>query len=154
DQPGVAARIAAKQVGVVLSPDHASPRNVVAAIKQVLGDATVRDNVQSMQEAIRSIDGLSIAAGILESTFALEERQLSPVSRLGDNQGSAASGQRGLIPHRQEHQCVERTTPSSASTPMRDVSARPSKVAIVTGASRGIGLEAVKRLAANGYRVV
>jgi NAD(P)-dependent dehydrogenase (short-subunit alcohol dehydrogenase family) len=31
---------------------------------------------------------------------------------------------------------------------------RESKVAIVTGASSGIGLEAVKKLAANGYRVV
>ena len=95
DQPGVAARIAAKQVGVVLSPDHASPRNVVAAIHQLLGDATVRENVQSMQEALRSIDGLAIAAGILERTFALEERKLSAVRRsLGDHQGSAASGQR------------------------------------------------------------
>ena len=72
-----------------------SPRNVVAAIHQVLGDATVRENVQSMQEAMRSIDGLSIAAGILESTFDLEERKLSAVRRsLGDHQGSAASGQR------------------------------------------------------------
>src|SRR5499427_9518234 len=95
DQPGVAARIAAKKVGVVLSPDHASPRNVVAGIHQVLGDATLRDNVQRMQEAIRSIDGLAIAAGILESTFDLEEQKLSSVSRaLGDHQGSPASGQR------------------------------------------------------------
>jgi short chain dehydrogenase len=31
---------------------------------------------------------------------------------------------------------------------------RAAKVAIVMGASSGIGLEAVKRLAANGYRVV
>src|SRR5215471_17983814 len=95
DQPGVAARIAAKQVGVVLSPDHASPRNVVAAIHQLLGDATFRDNVHSMQEAMRSIDGLSLAAGIVESTFALEERKPSAVRRsLGDHQGAAASGQR------------------------------------------------------------
>src|SRR5499433_1783098 len=95
DQPGVAARIAAKKVGVVLAPDHASPRNVVAGIHQVLGDATLRDNVQRMQEAIRSIDGLAIAAGILESTFDLEEQKLSSVSRsLGDHQGAAASGQR------------------------------------------------------------
>src|SRR5262245_23188403 len=95
DQPGVAARIAEKKVGVVLSPDHASPRNVVAAIHQLLGASTFRDNVQRMQEAMRRIDGLSLAAGILERTFDLEERKLSSVSRsLGDNQGSAASGQR------------------------------------------------------------
>jgi len=97
DQPGVAARIAEKKVGVVLSPDHASPQNFVAAINQVLGDSTFPDNVQRMQEAIHRIDGLSIAAGILERSFDLEERELSPVSRfLGDNQGSVAFGRRIL----------------------------------------------------------
>jgi len=97
DQPGVAARMAEKKVGVVLSPDHASPQNFVAAINQVLGDSTFPDNVQRMQEAIHRIDGLSIAAGILERSFDLEERELSPVSRfLGDNQGSVAFGRRIL----------------------------------------------------------
>src|SRR5262249_33210879 len=37
---------------------------------------------------------------------------------------------------------------------MRDGFSGKFKVAIVTGASSGIGLEAVNRLAANGYRVV
>jgi zeaxanthin glucosyltransferase len=75
DQPGVAARIANKEVGVVIPPDQASPANFVAAIKQVLGDSTIRDNVQRVQKAIRSADGLSIAAGIFETAFELEERQ-------------------------------------------------------------------------------
>jgi MGT family glycosyltransferase len=75
DQPGVAARIADKKVGVVMSPDQASPANFVAAIKRVLGDSTFRDNVRRVQEAIRGTDGLSIAAGILERAFELEERQ-------------------------------------------------------------------------------
>ncbi len=75
DQPGVAARIANKKMGVVIPPDQASPANFVAAIKRVLGDPTVRDNVQRMQAAIRSADGLSIAADILETAFGLEERQ-------------------------------------------------------------------------------
>jgi len=73
DQPGVAARIANKGVGVVISPDHASPGNLVAAIKRVLGDPTFRDNVQRMQEAIHSMDGLSIAADILERSFEVED---------------------------------------------------------------------------------
>src|SRR5215467_12370799 len=89
DQPGVAARIANKKVGVVISPDQTSPETLVEAINQVLGDSTFRDNVQRMQEAIRRNDGLSIAAGILERAFDLEERQLSSVGRsLGDNQGA------------------------------------------------------------------
>jgi zeaxanthin glucosyltransferase len=79
DQPGVAARIANKEVGVVISPDQATPRDFVAAIKWVLGDSSFRDNAQVMQEAIRSRDGLSIAAGILERAFELEEsRQERP----------------------------------------------------------------------------
>jgi MGT family glycosyltransferase len=95
DQPGVAARIANKSVGVVVSPDHASPGTFVAAINQVLDDSTFRDNAHKIQKTIRRIDGLSIAAGILERAFALEERRLSSVSRsLGDDEGSAASGQR------------------------------------------------------------
>ena len=93
DQPGVAARIAEKKIGVVLSSDHASPLNFVAAINQVLGDSAFRDNVRRMQETIHRIDGLSTATGILEKAFDLEEREPSSVSRsLGDNQGSAASG--------------------------------------------------------------
>ncbi len=75
DQPGVAARIANKKVGVVISPDQASPENFVTAIKRVLGDSTFRDNVQGVQAAIRRADGLSTAAGILEAAFELEERQ-------------------------------------------------------------------------------
>src|SRR5262249_5343976 len=75
DQPGVAARIVAKGLGMVLSPDQASPWNIQAVIQQVLGDFTLRHNAHKMQEAIRRIDGLSIAAGLLEKAFGLEEER-------------------------------------------------------------------------------
>jgi UDP:flavonoid glycosyltransferase YjiC (YdhE family) len=71
----VAARIANKKLGVVISPDEASPENFVTAIKRVLGDPTFRDNALRVQEAILSTDGLSIAAGILERAFDLEKRK-------------------------------------------------------------------------------
>jgi MGT family glycosyltransferase len=74
DQPGVAARIANKKVGVVISPKQATPGNFVAAINQVLENPTFLANVQKVQESIRRTDGLSIAAGILERAFDLEER--------------------------------------------------------------------------------
>jgi zeaxanthin glucosyltransferase len=75
DQPGVAARIANKKVGVVISPDQASSASFVAAIKRVLGDSTFRDNVRRVQEAIRTTNGLSIAADILERAFEMEKTQ-------------------------------------------------------------------------------
>src|SRR5215472_13023163 len=56
--------------------------------------------------------------------------------------------------NRQEDQFVEPATQDFSSAPMRNVPSRKAKVAIVTGASSGIGLEAATRLAANGYRVV
>jgi MGT family glycosyltransferase len=76
DQPGVAARIANKNLGVVMSPSEASPESFAAAIKRVLGDTRILDNVRRMQKAIRSTDGLSAAADILETAFGLEERRL------------------------------------------------------------------------------
>ena len=74
DQPGVAARITNKKAGVVISPQPASPEDFVTAIKRVLGDPRFRDNAQKVQQAIRRTDGLSVAAGILERAFDLEER--------------------------------------------------------------------------------
>ena len=76
DQPGVAARIANKKVGVAMSPDQATPENFVTAIKRVLGDSTFWDNARRVQKAIRRTDGLATAADILETAFRLEERQL------------------------------------------------------------------------------
>ena len=73
DQPGVAARIANKKVGVVISPKHASPGNFAAAFDRVLGDSTFLANVQRVQESMRRTDGLSVAAGILERAFDLEK---------------------------------------------------------------------------------
>lgn len=76
DQPGVAARIAKKKLGVVMSPGEASSENVATAIKRVFGDTRILDNVRRVQKSIRSTDGLSTAADILETAFGLEERRL------------------------------------------------------------------------------
>jgi NAD(P)-dependent dehydrogenase (short-subunit alcohol dehydrogenase family) len=46
------------------------------------------------------------------------------------------------------------STSSSSGGAVHDASSRRSKVAIVTGASSGIGLELAKRLIATGYQVV
>jgi zeaxanthin glucosyltransferase len=75
DQPGVAARIANKNVGVVIPPEQATPEKFVTAIKRVLGDSTFWDNARRMQKVIRSVDGPSVAADILARAFELEERR-------------------------------------------------------------------------------
>jgi zeaxanthin glucosyltransferase len=75
DQPGVAARIATKKVGVVIPPDQATPENFVTANKQVLGDLAFWDSARRVQKAIQRADGLAIAADILETAFGLEDRQ-------------------------------------------------------------------------------
>ena len=51
DQPGVAARIAKKEVGVVISPDQATTENFVTAIKRVLGDSTFWDKRSESSES-------------------------------------------------------------------------------------------------------
>jgi len=75
DQPGVAARIANKKVGVVISPDQATPENFVTTIKRVLGDSTFWDNARRVQKTIRRTDGLASAADILETAFGLKARR-------------------------------------------------------------------------------
>ena len=51
DQPGVAARIAKKEVGVVISPDQGTTENFVTAIKRVLGDSTFWDKRSESSES-------------------------------------------------------------------------------------------------------
>jgi hypothetical protein len=58
DQPGVAARIADKKVGAVISPDQASPGNFVAAINRVLGDSGTTFRECRKQSGARTVSRL------------------------------------------------------------------------------------------------
>jgi len=73
DQPGVAARVAYTHTGVVLAfkklTGDAGAEKLRAAIETVLKDTSYRDNAQSIQRAIVSINGLEKAADIVDRTL-------------------------------------------------------------------------------------
>jgi len=52
DQPGVAARIANKQTGVVTSLDKLTADHLSALLNEVLSNSTYRNNTRSLQKAI------------------------------------------------------------------------------------------------------
>jgi UDP:flavonoid glycosyltransferase YjiC (YdhE family) len=71
DQPGVAARIAHKKVGLVLSQDQLSSSDLSALITQAAEDSTLRANAGQLSESISKTDGLAMAAGLIEEAFGL-----------------------------------------------------------------------------------
>jgi MGT family glycosyltransferase len=73
DQPGVAARIAHKQTGVVTSLDKLNADHLAFLVNQVLTDSTYRENARTVQKAIADANGLSRAADLLERAFGQTE---------------------------------------------------------------------------------
>src|SRR5262249_17504125 len=66
DQPGVAARIAHKEVGLAISQDNLSSSDLAALITHALEDPTLRANAARLSESIRKNDGLAMAAALIE----------------------------------------------------------------------------------------
>ena len=69
DQPGVAARIAHRQTGVVTSLDKLSAHRLSTLLNEVLSNPSYRDNARKLQKAITEADGLSIAADLVEASL-------------------------------------------------------------------------------------
>jgi len=69
DQPGVAARIAYKKTGIVISLDKLTPAHLAFLLGQVLTDPTYRKNARKMQGAIAEAKGLSVAAELIEESL-------------------------------------------------------------------------------------
>jgi zeaxanthin glucosyltransferase len=74
DQPGVAARIADKQTGVVTSLDKLTADHLSTVLEQVLDDPTYRDNANKLQKAIAEAKGLSVAADIIEESLGVTKK--------------------------------------------------------------------------------
>jgi len=74
DQPGVAARIAHKQTGVVTSLDKLTADHLAFLLNEVLSDATYRDNARKLQKAIADANGLSVAADLIETSLGVNKK--------------------------------------------------------------------------------
>jgi MGT family glycosyltransferase len=71
DQPGVAARIADKQTGVVTSLDKLTAEHLSTLLDDVLSNPTYRANARKLQKAIAKANGLSVAADLIEESLGV-----------------------------------------------------------------------------------
>ena len=75
DQPGVAARIAHRQTGVVTSLDKLTPDHLSALLDEVLINSAYRANAQKLQRKIVEANGLSVAADVVEDSLGAVKRR-------------------------------------------------------------------------------
>ena len=69
DQPGVAARILASGTGLFLPLAQLNAEALRRLVDEVLGKPSYRERARAMQVAIAEVDGLGMAAGLIESAF-------------------------------------------------------------------------------------
>jgi zeaxanthin glucosyltransferase len=74
DQPGVAARIADKQTGVVTSLDKLTADHLSTLLNEALNNSTYRDNARQLQKAIVKANGLSVAADLVETSLGVTKK--------------------------------------------------------------------------------
>jgi UDP:flavonoid glycosyltransferase YjiC (YdhE family) len=72
EQPGIAARIAAKKTGVTLSFADLTSERVSTLLDEVLKSSTYRENARKFQKIIGQRNGLSMAADIVERAFGVK----------------------------------------------------------------------------------
>src|SRR4030088_570159 len=71
EQPGVAARIAQKQTGVVTSLDKLTADYLSTLLDEVLTESTYRENAGKLQKGIPKANGLSVAADLVEESLGV-----------------------------------------------------------------------------------
>jgi MGT family glycosyltransferase len=74
DQPGVAARIADKQTGVITSLDKLTADHLSTLLNEVLNNSIYRDNARKLQKAIAKANGLSAAADLVETCLRVTKK--------------------------------------------------------------------------------
>jgi zeaxanthin glucosyltransferase len=72
DQPGVAARLKAKGVAVVLARRSLTPAKVEKAVRTVLENDQFARAVAALRNAIGQIDGAALAARLIEEKLSLK----------------------------------------------------------------------------------
>jgi len=71
DQPGVAARILASGAGLFVPLKELTAENLTALVDEVLENKSFRDRAAALQQEIASLDGLGMAAELIEQAFGL-----------------------------------------------------------------------------------
>jgi zeaxanthin glucosyltransferase len=74
DQPGVAARVAAKKTGVVLPLKELTATHLSTLVEEVFNNTLYRDQARYFQRIIAETDGLSLAADTLEHALGLTKK--------------------------------------------------------------------------------
>ena len=74
DQPGVAARIAAHQTGVVTALEKLTVSHLATLVNEALNNPIYRDNARKFQQTIAKTNGPSRAADLLEEAFGLTKK--------------------------------------------------------------------------------
>jgi zeaxanthin glucosyltransferase len=69
DQPGVAARILASGTGLFLPLAQMTSEGLKGLVDEVLGTASYREKALAMKAEIAKVDGLGMAADVIESAF-------------------------------------------------------------------------------------
>jgi zeaxanthin glucosyltransferase len=70
DQPGIAARIAQKQTGVVTSVDRLDTDHLSELLDEVMTNSTYRANAQKVRQQIATANGLSVAADLVQKALS------------------------------------------------------------------------------------
>jgi zeaxanthin glucosyltransferase len=78
DQPGVAARIAHKQTGVVASLDKLTSDHLAVLLDEVLNDSRYRENARKIQNAFAQSNGLSMGADLVEQALGVKRGKAVP----------------------------------------------------------------------------
>jgi MGT family glycosyltransferase len=73
EQPGIAARIAAKKTGVTMSLADLTPEHLSTLLDEVLNSSTYRENARKFQKIIGKTNGLSMAADIVERAIGVNK---------------------------------------------------------------------------------
>ncbi len=74
DQPGVAARVAARGAGVVVPRRKLNQARLRSAVRAVLEEGKYRQAARVIQTAIQSVDGLELAADLVEEALEINVR--------------------------------------------------------------------------------
>jgi MGT family glycosyltransferase len=75
DQPGVAARVAARGAGVVIPRRRLNPLRLRNAVRMVLENQSFREAAHELKKRMQQMDGLARAADLIETALALRSVQ-------------------------------------------------------------------------------